>query len=289
MPNFVLRLLTAALMIPAFAYAMFRENPVYFCALIPPVSLLAAHELFAMLGRRGYRPFSVVGYVLVLAVQAAAYLDARGLIFEAWSPVLALVVAAVVISMLLAQLLRGHRETNFLDVCVTLFGVFYVGWLASFFIRLRVMPDGARWVFFLMLATWIFDSTACSWGVNFGRRKLWAVVSPKKTWEGFIGGLVSTLAIVWGVTVMPDYFPALPGLFPAGVSPVFLLFLTPVICVAAQVGDLVESMIKRTVEIKDSSAILPGHGGFLDKLDSFFFTAPLVYVAALAAGYPIAG
>ncbi len=187
---------------------------------------------------------------------------------------------AVVAGALLVQFFRGHRESNFGDVCVTVFGVLYVGWLTGFVIRLRVIPDGARWVFLLLLATWFFDSAAYFWGVNFGRTKLWRKVSPAKTWEGFAGGLVSTVIVVGGVAHLLELFPRMPQLFPGRTTAGFLLLLTPLLCVAAQLGDLAESMIKRTVKIKDSGTFLPGHGGFLDKLDSFLFTSPLVYFAA---------
>lgn len=280
MKSFLVRLMTAAVVLPGLAYLLFRDDPFYFSVLVPVASVMATHELFAMLRRRGYRPFAVPGYLLVLLVQVAVYLASRGPVLAAQPVAQVALVTLVVVVVLFTQLGRGHRETNLGDVFATMFAVFYVGWLGSFLIRLRCGPDGDRWVFFLLFATWIFDSGACAWGMSCGRTKLWREVSPKKTWEGVFGGMGTAVALVWIGVRLPEWWAWVPVLFPVAASLKFLLLLTVAVGAAAQLGDLLESMIKRTTRVKDSSAILPGHGGFLDKLDSFLLTAPLVYFAA---------
>ena len=282
MSNFARRIFTAAVLVPAVGVLVFLENPLFFCALVPVVSLLSVHELFAMLRRGGYKPFAVFGYVMVLALQLAAYTEFNPPDFANAYLIPAALLTLLVTGSLLAQLPRGHREANFKNVCVTLFSVLYIGWLAGFFIRLRGMPDGIQWVFLLLLLTWVYDSAAYFWGVSVGRTKLWAAVSPRKTWEGLVGGILTTVALVGVLTQLPEHFLGLPRLLPARASIGFLLCLAPAVCLAAQLGDLVESMIKRTVHVKDSGVLLPGHGGFLDKLDGFLFSAPLMYFAALA-------
>jgi len=283
MSNFLLRVLTAAVLVPAVGFLLFLDNPLYFCLLVPVVSLLAVHELFRMLRHGGYQPFAAFGYVMVVAMQLAAYTVFKPLEFTGPILVPAVLLTILVTGALLAQFPRGHQDANFSNMCVTLFAVLYVGWLAGFLIRLRGMVEGTQWVFLLLFTTWIFDTAAYAWGVNFGRARLWPQVSPGKTWEGLFGGVVFTVAIVCGVSWLLESFPKLPQVFPSRAGGQFLLLLTLAVCVAAQLGDLVESMIKRTMRVKDSNSLLPGHGGLLDKLDSLLFTAPLMYFAALFA------
>ena len=282
-PNFLMRIMVGAVIVPLLLYVLFRNNPLYFCFLIPAIALLGLREMFDMIELKGYRPFTWLGYASLLAFQAGAFgdLPPAGFLGRLAAP--ATLITVLLIGVLLTQFVRGHSDSNFSDVGATLFGVLYVGWLSSFIIRMRWLPDGPQWVFLLLGATWMFDSAAYSWGTSFGRTRMWEAVSPSKTWEGFAGGLVTSVAVVWGVSRMPDFFAWMPRVLPAHAGVSVILILVPLVCAAAQLGDLVESMIKRMAGVKDSGSLLPGHGGILDKMDSFLFTAPLVYFAALLA------
>ncbi|MEK7766853.1 MAG: phosphatidate cytidylyltransferase, partial [bacterium] len=122
------------------------------------------------------------------------------------------------------------------------------------------------------------------WGRALGRTKMWPAVSPGKTWEGYWGGTATALLALSTVQHAPEWVTGFPDLLPTilGTGPLLLLVFAG--CAVAQFGDLVESMIKRAMGVKDSGVVIPGHGGFLDKLDSFLFTAPYLYLAALLLG-----
>ena len=145
--------------------------------------------------------------------------------------------------------------------------VLYVGWLAAHFVLLRGMPDGREWVLTAVLTVWITDTGAYFIGRPLGRHKLAPRISPGKTWEGAAGGQVAGFAAVAGLV-------AAFGL-DLGAAPVVALGL--LLPAAAQIGDLAESAVKRGLGIKDSSGLVPGHGGVLDRLDSLLFAAPVLY------------
>lgn len=156
-----------------------------------------------------------------------------------------------------------------------LVGVYWVGLLAAL-PMLRRLDDGLSWVFVVLVISWCGDTGGYFAGKYFGRHKLYPKVSPKKTWEGVVGGMVLATAGVFVVRAV-----ALPVL-----SVVDVILLGPILCLAGVVGDLSESMLKRAFGVKDSGRIMPGHGGLLDRIDSVLFVAPLLfaYVALIKGG-----
>ncbi|HUR81266.1 MAG TPA: phosphatidate cytidylyltransferase, partial [Thermoanaerobaculia bacterium] len=144
----------------------------------------------------------------------------------------------------------------------------YVGMLGGSLIRLRNdFPEGWKLIFFLLLVVWLGDSGAYYFGKAFGKHKLSPRISPKKTVEGLIGGM--TTSIITALVIHFTFFKAFP-LLHAILAGVLLSF-------AGVIGDLAESMWKRSADVKDSGTLLPGHGGFLDRFDSILFTAPILY------------
>ena len=144
----------------------------------------------------------------------------------------------------------------------------YVGLLMSTFVLLRDVDQGRSWVFIGILGTFAVDTGAYAVGVLFGRHKLAPSVSPKKTWEGAVGGLVAGIAA----------FLLLNRLFDTGVATSTMLPFALVAPPVAMAGDLLESWMKRRMGVKDASGLLPGHGGFLDRLDSLLVVLPLLYL-----------
>lgn len=154
---------------------------------------------------------------------------------------------------------------------IAVMATLYVGMLGGSLIRLRndfPQPDGAHLVFFLMIVVWVGDAGAYYVGKRFGRHKLSPRISPKKTIEGLAGGIVSSVlaAVVIHLTFFKN-FPIVHAII-AGV----------ILSLCGVIGDLAESMWKRSASVKDSGTLIPGHGGFLDRFDSIFFTAPILYV-----------
>lgn len=186
--------------------------------------------------------------------------------FAVISPMAALITTAVVIP-LLVLLWRPGKEQAFAAWAWTVAGILYIGWLLSNCVALRNLEDGRGWLFMAILCTFASDSTAYFAGRAWGKHKLAPYVSPKKSWEGTLAGIAA--AIVAGVIL--GYLFHLPI---AWWQVVLLGFL---ISVFGQLGDLVKSLFKRNMEVKDSGRALPGHGGFLDRMDSLAFAGMTVY------------
>jgi phosphatidate cytidylyltransferase len=153
----------------------------------------------------------------------------------------------------------------------TLAGIIYIGWLMSHLVALRGLADGRDWVFFALFVTFASDSAAYFIGRAFGRNPLAPDISPRKTVEGAVGGVAGAIVMGLFLTWVLD----LP------VSYVSVLVLSIVVSVFGQIGDLFESLFKRNTSIKDSGNGMPGHGGFLDRLDSILFAVVVVYYYVL--------
>ena len=240
-----------------------------FAALIALVAGLAQAEAYTLLGKAGSRPLVVPG----LAVGALASL--APLLPHAWA-LLTLGVLA-----LLALVLFTRQDTPLMDLAGTMLGIVYPAALAGTVVALRTSdaawlsgpgapPQAAFWLTTAALVCiWGADTFAYFAGRQFGRHKLFERVSPKKTWEGSAGGALGALALAAGFKLF-----ALPDLLTwADVAAI------GVACgIAGQLGDLAESLFKRSVDVKDSATWLPGHGGMLDRLDAAVVALPLVAV-----------
>ncbi|HEX9445044.1 MAG TPA: phosphatidate cytidylyltransferase, partial [Candidatus Binatia bacterium] len=168
----------------------------------------------------------------------------------------------------------GALQERFNRLGWTLVGTLYLGFLLPHAALVYRLPDGPEWIFFTLIVVMVGDSAAYFAGNAIGRRKLYPEVSPGKTVEGAIGGAVGSLAA--GAAAGAYFLPMFP--WPE------LVAVALVLSVLGQIGDLFESWIKRVFGVKDSSAILPGHGGLLDRMDSLIF--PLVFVAYYSRLFP---
>jgi len=167
---------------------------------------------------------------------------------------------------------RG-RDQSGSDFAISLGGIFYLGWIGPYLISLRALPEGEWWVLLVLPAVWLADSGAYFIGVRFGRHKLSPRLSPHKTWEGYLAGVVTgtlgaaLLALVWRIGAGPE----------TAITFWRAAWLGFVISVLTPLGDLGESMIKRQVGAKDSSHIIPGHGGVFDRIDSWLWAGVIGY------------
>jgi len=186
------------------------------------------------------------------------------------------VLAACILAAMTFHLLQYEqgRDLAATDLMVTLGGLLYLGWLGGHFILLRALPDGMFWILLALSAVWFTDLGGFLVGRKWGKHKLSRRASPNKSWEGYAGGIIfavaltPVIALLWQL-VTPQVTP-LHGL----VVGLVVSFLTPL-------GDLGESMIKRQFNLKDSSNLLPGHGGILDRIDSWLWAIPLSYYLLL--------
>ena len=180
------------------------------------------------------------------------------------------VVLTVALGYLLVMEVMRPGERPLERVVYSLFGLLYIPWLLGYFLLLRYTPDGETGLLYFalpLLATFAADIGGYFGGHFFGRRKLAPEVSPGKTVEGAIGGLAFSFVIVLVMTQLTQIG-----------SPLDALLLSILVASASQLGDLSESLIKRALKTKDSGSSLPGHGGFLDRLDSLLFAVPATYL-----------
>ena len=265
---------------------MLKQRVISAIILIPLVSLIAwlggwlfsgfialyaavtAWELFRMVGMNAFaKP------IMWLGVPVAALLVLEGGMPQDPLRLQAFLVIIVLIG--LATALFLNRKNAATDLLITLGGAFYLGMTLRFLALLRNREDGLWWLAVTAVTVWVMDSGAYFVGRAIGSHKLWPRISPKKTWEGFFGGVI-TGAIA--AALMAQYL--LPG-----VTWWQSVLLGALISVVGPLGDLSESLFKRQAGAKDSSHLIPGHGGFFDRIDSFIFVAPVVYLFIQFSGW----
>lgn len=253
------RILSAAILIPVVGVAVYLGGP-WLAMVVGLAALLAGWEFYGLLHRGGYGPSIPLGLLLIVLLLLGAYRPEWGLIRPA--------VVGMVMLTLGWQLFQAGSPAPMVDWALTLSGGLYLGWLMGHFLLLRAAPQGLLWMGVALLSTWICDSGAYFVGLSFGRHKLWPRISPKKSWEGAVGGWIS------GV-VLTAVIAGLLGLgWPHGAA------IGALVGIVAPFGDFSVSMLKRQVGVKDSSHLIPGHGGMLDRIDSLLFTVPVVYYYA---------
>jgi len=217
--------------------------------------LVAGYELFEMARHAGHQPMPWLGLALIALILLDAHTQtdfAR-----------AILTATLVVSLTIGAV--RPREGWLVGWAITVAGALYVGWLGAYFLLVRALPNGLMWTTLALVTAWATDTGAYIVGTRFGRHRFSPVISPKKTWEGAIGGWIAA----------PLVLVALGWLF--SLPLVHCALLGFLIGIAATFGDLAESLLKRQTGVKDSSNIVPGHGGILDRLDSLLFTAVVVY------------
>jgi len=254
------RVMTAFVGLPVLALLIFfSDSFVFFLALLV-TALVGQNEFYHLQESDGFRLQKFHG-LLMGALLLSGFYTGNG----AW------VSGVLVLFVLLAMVFRtfSGREVGqaVREISVTCFGLFYVPYLFGYLLLLRGLEDGRAWIFFLFLTVWAGDTGAYYIGTRYGKRKLFPKVSPKKTLEGSAGGLFCSL-MAGGLGKFFFFSPE--GL-------VTMALLGTGLGLIGQVGDLAESILKRSSGLKDSGVLFPGHGGVLDRFDSILFAAPALY------------
>ncbi len=260
------RILASVIFLPCL-FIITRRGGFYYVMLIDIMILVGLWEFYRMMEAKGLRPYKVIGILSGIALSWYIYFH-QGIYANFF-------LSIVFIGIMSLELVRRERRFATYHISVTIFGVFYVAWLGGHLILLRELPHlkgldyqlGFSYVMIVFIMTWSYDTGAYTVGKLIGRRKIFPSISPGKTLEGLLGGLVFSVA---GILVARFLIAGYLSIFQAVV-------LAVISSLVGQVGDLVESMIKRDARIKDSSATIPGHGGVLDRFDSMLFTSPLIY------------
>jgi phosphatidate cytidylyltransferase len=260
----------SALVFFPFFYVLVRYlPPVAFTVFVALGVLLAQYEYYRFHFAERWSP--PIGLGLGLGLLITTGFAAPGLLSDTAN------ISFIVVAILLSQLIAGRDlKSGFVDTAVVAFGLFYIAWLLGHLILLRSLPEGSFLVFFLFLVTWANDTGAYYVGSLWGRHPMAPRISPRKTWEGFTGGLIGSVLAAF----------ACRAWFLESLGQADALWLGLLIGIAAPLGDLCESVLKRSAGVKDSGAIIPGHGGILDRIDSLIFTTPTFYYYILSVRTP---
>jgi phosphatidate cytidylyltransferase len=266
--NLVLRIGSAVLLLPIVIWLLYQGGW-FVKGLLVFVSVVGLYEYGKIVAKD-----DVLGRVLLILVGTGAVVV--GMLVEDAARALLAVQATVLVFGVLYTLRPGDFPTAWMRMCTLAFGAFYVALALVSVARLRGFVDGGMtgwasgaWLYVVLLATWSNDTFAYFAGRALGKHKMSEKISPKKTWEGFAGGAVGCLGMLFlARTVAPGTF----GTF----TPTDLLLIGLPTSFMGPVGDLAESLLKRNFDVKDSGSILPGHGGILDRIDAVFFVAPWV-------------
>ncbi len=265
------RLAVSIFLVPVAMFVVASGGPIYLLGILLIFTLAALEyaQLFRTGGQRPALPLVVGGVLALVAAQQRPALNPHGLLFG-------LIVLAA-LTWHLVDYERGASASG-TDFAITVGGIFYLGWLGTYFIALRALPpDGIWWLITTVTAVWLADTGAYSIGRRFGKHKMAPRLSPKKTWEGYAGGVLGgalssgVLSVFWHIGAGPQsaltwQTGALLGALIGALSPL---------------GDLGVSMLKRQIGVKDSGNLIAGHGGALDRMDSWLVAVPVGFYFAL--------
>jgi phosphatidate cytidylyltransferase len=232
-----------------------------FLILVLALAVVSINEFYNLMKAKDFHPAYWVGNFFTIFFIVFAYYALK----KNWEPAQSAILTGAALVTMIATLFLKRPKEAIIDIAVTLFGMIYIGWFFSYFLFIRALTERGAYLLFLIVTIWALDIVAYFVGINFGKHKLFPSVSPKKSIEGAIAGFIFCLIAAGGF----GYY--------AGFDMTHSLILGAIIGVVAQLSDLVESLIKRDAGVKDSSSLLPGHGGVLDRIDSFILTAPVVY------------
>ncbi len=257
------RVIAALVALPVVVAAVFAGG-LWFLAGAILAALIAGWEFGQMMKAGGYHTAWVITLLLIVLLIVDSYYASVRLI--------ALVISVVLLVSLVWQLFYDTANPT-ATWALTLAGGLYIGWGMGHLVALRELADGLYWVWLALLCTWASDTFAYFTGRAIGQRKLWPRHSPKKTWEGLLGGLAGSLVVAVIIAAFTPNWSWGSALVIGAIVPVAGLF-----------GDISISMMKRDVGVKDSSHLFPGHGGFLDRIDSILFVSIVVYYFAIWVG-----
>ena len=255
------RILTAAILIPTVISIVLWGHPYLLVAVQLIFAVAGVWEFFQMSEAKGIPAFRFPGYVFTVIVVALSLTAPE----SKW------ILAAIVLFLLILFGTGLHSgvdlETFLPATCATLFSVIYVALPCSLLLWVLFQPRGRTIGLFAMILVWTGDSSAWAVGSKWGRHKMAQHISPKKSWEGAAGSFAGCIAL--GIAMQYFWFHDM-GILEAAV-------LAAIINVAAQIGDLAESALKRSAGVKDSSQLVPGHGGVLDRIDGLLFASMVIW------------
>lgn len=251
------RVLSALVAIPLLLIVIWFGDP-WYSLVVAGCALWGVWEFYGLAASSRTRPLTLFGVLGTLLLVLNAHSEGS---------YTAPLISAVVLFSLIWLLFRFEVEGAFSNWLWTLAGILYVGWLLSYLILLRNLEQGREWVLLALFSTFAVDTCAFFVGRAWGKHKLAPLISPGKSWEGAVGGVAGGL----GASLALAFILRLPLAWWQA------LLLGLLVSIFAQLGDLSESLLKRSAGVKDAGRLIPGHGGLLDRLDSIVFTIVVVY------------
>jgi phosphatidate cytidylyltransferase len=236
-----------------------------FAPLFLIISAASLKEFFDITRKADFKPQYITGIISGIILFSISFLTAYGVV----SAKILLIMIPLSSFILISELYR-KKENPLQNIAITFLGIIYVSVpfsLMNFIVFQDVNVYNPDLFLSLFIFIWVNDSGAYMAGTAFGKHRLFERISPKKSWEGFIGGLLSTVLVAYilSVTFVSEY------------SFAFMTIIAVIIVVTGTLGDLVESLFKRNLGVKDSGKVIPGHGGLLDRFDSIILAAPIVF------------
>lgn len=265
---FTTRLVSGIVLVILAAFLLICGGPFLFFASLA-ISLIGLFELYRVMKIEGRLP-GIIGYLAVLVYYWMIWADREHL-----TAFLAIVSLMLLMTVYVVTFPSFGTE----QITVAFFGIFYVGLMFSYLYQVRAMPDGKYLVWLIVLSSWGCDTCAYCAGMLLGKHRLAPQLSPKKTIEGAVGGVIGAafLGFLYGIYFAHSMTDVVrPGVISAAAC--------AIAAVISQIGDLAASAIKRNHNVKDYGHLIPGHGGILDRFDSMIFTAPAIYYAVLFLG-----
>ncbi len=266
MSNFILRTISGILFVISIVGALIIGK-ITFLIVFSAILVLSMYEFYTLSLKARIKPQFSLGILIGLALFIGFYLYAAGRI----EAIFLLGFIPLIISVFIFELYRNHKRP-FHNIAYTFLGVLYIAIPISLlnFIAFKTTVLNFTYSYEIILCYFIFiwanDTGAYLFGVSIGKHRMFPRISPKKSWEGFFGGLIVTTIIAWTISL---YFH--------NITFTHWLAIGLLSAITGVFGDLVESMFKRSLEVKDSGKFLPGHGGILDRFDSVFLSAPIVF------------
>jgi len=258
--NFLVRTITTIMGVSlAFLIIFWEGFPFYIIIII--IAMLGLRELYSIAQKQGYKPSYILGTILTLYFIFIAICDVYILNYYIEN----IIITFIIILSFIIQLFKKDFSKVLSEISITIFGSIYLGYLFSFLLKIKDLPNGNYYLISLLIITWSNDVGAYLIGTKFGKKRMFPKISPKKTIEGSIGGIIFSIA---GTFALKNWL---------NLPLDELIFLGLIIAIIGQLGDLFESVLKRGSGIKDSGTLIPGQGGILDCLDSLIFTAPVFY------------
>lgn len=258
------RVITGAVGVPLVILAIWFGDPwPWFTLLIAAAALAGTYEFYRMANFDRREPLIYLGLLWTLTLVLSPHYRSPD--------VLPIVITATMLISLICLLRSPSKEGAFRNWAWTIVGALYVGWMLSYWLNLRGLEDGRNWVYLAMLTTFANDTGAFFIGRARGKHKLALAISEAKTWEGAIGGLICAILGAMVIAMVLNLISPFTFRYWQIILLGFLVGLF------AQLGDLVESLLKRNMGVKESGNLLPGHGGILDRFDSLIFVGAVVY------------